>query len=288
MTPRYVEARRRPTALFEADPLLGWRNRRNVSVVHESYEFVASYQTDDRGARVTPPRRTPSEAVRVLGCSWAFGHGVADEQTFAYRLAECTGQHIVNAAVSGYSPSQALMLMQCEKDVTRYHATVYVWVPDQLVRMAGRPEWLKLNARHVPSDAFQPRHILNGGKVELAPPMSFADESAVEAEDDWYLTFLERSLTALVLQAMSLFCRARGQEFRVLVPPLRHDREVVEAAEMVVRLEALGVDVVDMTARPSPRCFYRLDGHPTEGWHQMVAAHLRTVLNLDMTSGTAT
>jgi hypothetical protein len=92
----------------------GWELRRSWRGRDPS---GAPITLDAEGRRVTPHRTAGKAGRRVvmLGDSIAFGTGVADGQTFAYRLAELDpGLEVANLAVPGYGTDQALLRLARE------------------------------------------------------------------------------------------------------------------------------------------------------------------------------
>ena len=54
----------------------------------------------------------PNGSLLVVGCSFTFGWGVSDEETFAARLQERLPLQVVNHGVTGYGTYQSLLLLE--------------------------------------------------------------------------------------------------------------------------------------------------------------------------------
>ena len=110
----------------EPDPLLGWRNRRNVSGPYGGDEFLTRVSLNEAGRR-DPPRRGTARLhplqVAILGDSQAFGDGVEDDQTFA-ALLDGPGIEVRNHAVLGYGTDQELLAFECDSRTDRPEVVV--------------------------------------------------------------------------------------------------------------------------------------------------------------------
>ncbi len=107
----------------EPDPLLGWRNRRNLAGPYGGDEFLTRVTLNGAGRRDPPARpdriqegpaagrRAPVREIAVLGDSQAFGDGVEDHETFA-ALLDGPPRIVRNYAVPGYGTDQELLLFQ--------------------------------------------------------------------------------------------------------------------------------------------------------------------------------
>lgn len=103
-------------SLHRADPRIGWVL--SPDPIHSHHRLV-----DDRGAvqydviysvaggaRATSETPKSGPALIAAGCSFTFGHGLNDRDTWPWRLQEnLPGYHVVNAGCMGYGTDQALM-----------------------------------------------------------------------------------------------------------------------------------------------------------------------------------
>ena len=106
-----------------------------------------TYSIDANGLREIPaavqgrPRK-----VAFFGCSFMFGHGVADDQTLSYYFVQDSSGAFegFNFAGEGWGPHQ--MLREIENGFVRRVAgvpdlAIYEVIPDHLRRVAGRAPW---------------------------------------------------------------------------------------------------------------------------------------------------
>ena len=101
---------------YDAD--LGWQLTPGWSGTHHHYDYDVEYDIDANGFRVDPHAGTTGPRVAVLGDSFTFGLGVANDETFVSRLnAENeTRQNYLNLSVPGYSTDQELLLFRKTAD----------------------------------------------------------------------------------------------------------------------------------------------------------------------------
>lgn len=77
--------------------------------------FDVRYGFDALGHRVTPLSTQPTQAeILVFGCSFSFGHGLEDEETWAWLLGKALGPawRITNYAYKGFGAQQMLTLLE--------------------------------------------------------------------------------------------------------------------------------------------------------------------------------
>jgi hypothetical protein len=121
--------------------------------------FDFSFQLDSHGRRAIPaaatsPRPEKPRVVLLLGCSYTFGTGVRDDETFAHWLQLKLGKRylVVNAAVPSTSALHAIGMLR-EKEIFlpglpgEVAHVVYTLIPDQVFRVAGKGRWLLDEAR---------------------------------------------------------------------------------------------------------------------------------------------
>ncbi|WP_172387260.1 hypothetical protein [Streptomyces sp. MNP-20] len=274
--------------MFQPDPLLGWSHLARVKAVHPSFEFRARYTIDDFGRRSTGYMGETSE-VAILGCSWAFGHGVNDAETFAARLHRERGISIHNYACMGYGPTQAYLQLLHRIDLNQAVAkdglVAYFWVPDQLMRAWRRLEWITLNSWVNPHGPSHP--VFDLVNEELHHSGLVGHEGAVVDHPllPGVVARTEWRMTIGLVRAMHELVSATGRRFMAIVPPLP-DRKSNQATgkKLTALLMESGVPCITMNHeanlrhRDSNSLFYRFDEHPTAAWHAVVSNSLAKAL----------
>jgi hypothetical protein len=144
------------TEFYTKDELLGWAPRKSTRTRSTRYQhgrkvFDAAYTSDANGLRVSPPPGKDPRTGMVLffGCSYAFGHGLDDDQTLPYQVeTKSSGRwRTLNFGVDAYGPQHMLALVESGR-VRRIVASspryaIYEAIPQHVERVAGRTSWGK-------------------------------------------------------------------------------------------------------------------------------------------------
>lgn len=107
-----------PSGAFEGDSILGLKLNPGVYniTLNDSLTFIASH--NELGNRIVSTEQTIFDTVpkiHLFGCSFTYGYGVNDEQTFAALLQKSNPNfQIINHAVIGYGTIQAFLQLQNE------------------------------------------------------------------------------------------------------------------------------------------------------------------------------
>ncbi|SLN76845.1 SGNH/GDSL hydrolase family protein [Roseisalinus antarcticus] len=150
----------KPRLLFRPDAVLGWRLTPDHSVQVGFRENVIQHIDRDGWRRV--PNATPAKGPRVgiYGCSFTYGTGLTDEETFAARLQDARPQvRILNRGIGGHGTTQNLL--QLRRDIAQgaVDAAVFAIISDhrfrniahpQRMRQYLSPDWYHLGVEQVP------------------------------------------------------------------------------------------------------------------------------------------
>lgn len=94
----------------------GWANRASTTAVYGEAEFHVEVTHNALGFRgpEVPPEKPPGELrVLMLGDSFTYGIGVADDETFSAQLEKLDARlEILNSGVNGYGTAQELLLLR--------------------------------------------------------------------------------------------------------------------------------------------------------------------------------
>lgn len=278
-----------PNQLNVRDPILGYRL---APLVSDKAEDLV-YSTDAHGLRVSPP---PAEldrrrgCVLFFGCSYTFGEGVSDAQTFAYLVETKTGgrYRTRNFGVGGSGPHYALAQLETgmvEKaaECRPTHAVELV-LPHHLVRVSG-----KFAVRFGPRYALNPAGdlvrdgSLNRTGIEFVLDMLRYSSAVYFARFGHDTRPPDRSdidLTLEVLKSLraGLLERFPGLEFHVLY----WNDEPAEpiAAELGRELGGLGVPVHELSSflpeitNADSGAYLRGDHHPSPWAHEKIADYV--------------
>ncbi len=260
--------------------------------------YDARYTIGDDGFRVTPkPDLPPIRRVNLMGCSVAFGEGLNDDQTVAYHMQKrLPGTQFKSFAIHGYGMHQALAILESGRD-TRGQVNLLLTAPWHAERSAcvpafalGSPRY-RLNADgHVTRDGvcggieyYPLSRLLSLSKIYTLIKSVTAQRQGQDPQIDLYLGLIRR-IVALSTErqqtAVVAYMRAQENWFTG-----RYDN-----AKVIAALQAMGVDVVDVTLAPRAEDvdpsfhLHPLDEHPSakasEAGAALLASPLRRALRL--------
>jgi lysophospholipase L1-like esterase len=151
------------------DPVLGYGPNEKMRIASRRVKggaviYDVLYSRDQAGRRITPDRGDKADtAILLFGCSFTFGEGLNNEETFAWQLGEILGKRfqVFNCGFGGYGPHQMLALVtsgRLDALMRRYEHVYafYLIIPGHAVRCIGLSPW----------DQSGPRYILKNGALK--------------------------------------------------------------------------------------------------------------------------
>lgn len=93
-----------------SDPILGYRNASGIFDFKYPSGRKFTVRHDDFGAR--NPNFMTDPDISFYGCSFTYGYGVNDTETYPYFVGELSGKKVRNAGCNGYGLTQAYLKMQ--------------------------------------------------------------------------------------------------------------------------------------------------------------------------------
>jgi hypothetical protein len=286
-------------ALHQNHPRFGWVNRAEVEVEDRHYDYRVRYRTNGRGERhnqnppeiswgdgaFSPLTDTAQPDVVCLGCSFTFGQGVEDWETYAARWQEIKQRknpewrgRVVNGGVNGWGTVQVLlrleeMLKDESPEVDGIPPMIaYGFLPLHAGRNDRRRDWLAMLAA-----SGRGKPVLRQQEGAWVFDKLIGVESGVEA--DLELEKREIATTLGCIAQMEQACDGAGVSFYCLL--LGEDRMLETPAQLTAAAvreycELQGIPVVDLTDFQAER--HPHDGHPTASWHRRVAERLEQVM----------
>jgi hypothetical protein len=245
-----------PTSIYRLDDRLGIAHVPNTRAVHRTAEFSVTYSIDADGRRVMPVPPTPVSTVAIIGDSFTFGWGVADDETYPAVLAAGEWRHrrVVNASANGWGLTQFYVTLLDLLAADSPPLEVFVsLISDDLKRSHLRPPY--------PPEQRRRLELVDGTLVSrtLQPGPDPAETPQLLQQ--------EADLARDTLLAMARACKARGVLFGVF---LLDDRVSGAFPPLVVHaLGAEGVPVLDLTRLAIPR--HGKDLHPNVEGHRAIA-----------------
>lgn len=238
-----------PIGIFEDDPVLGYRHKRDIVGTHLDLDFSVSYTLGPNGSRVIPEPSHSRGRIVFVGGSYTFGHGVEDSETFPALLARDYWPEwtVKNRAVAGYGTAHAYLNLKQELDGdSPPEAIVYPFLNGHIVRNYISEEWLgaiSIFGRHHPHFEIESGQLSYLGIVGVEESKA---KGVATAE-------MERDLTILLIKEMQRLCRERGVAFFVILLPGEKWPPAVAAS-----LYQLDHTPLDLSA-------YRLKGFANDG-----------------------
>lgn len=135
-----------PAYLRQAWDECGWGWERGEYTSEENSEVIQHVDEDGlRRSRATS-KPNASRKVAIFGCSFTFGCGVEDRETFPYLLNERFANTVFdNYGVSGFGAYQVLLAMRQVLRQKHYDLVVYDMIPLHLTRNVDRRIWGNLS-----------------------------------------------------------------------------------------------------------------------------------------------
>jgi len=253
----------------------------------EQHQFCATHTEDSLRATRLSELDSVSKEIHLYGCSLTYGYGVADSQTFAWRLQKHFKHHEVrNYGVSAYSLTQMFERMK--------HAYVKGKRPDLAIisyasfhdeRNAMLRHWRKsLMFREndfvgskdieVPSHRMKWGRMFKGKQKLSWKPWPLMQMSALvhatergwnEMEFSWIKT---RIISFALMGEIHRWCKARN--IPLLVAGMDHNEFTQRA---MTYFERIGLYTVDLAMDDSlcGMTFQPLDPHPSALAHKQIA-----------------
>ncbi len=279
----------------QPDPGLGWRTRPGVFPSHESGHVPMTFWPD--GSRATAPMPAPgpvqtTDEVIIVGCSFAEGYSVRDDEVFAWKLQQRFPKlRFRDFAVPGYGTYQSLLMLQrllggtAEQPGARPKLVIYGFLPTHAERSVLT--YPTLNAlRGFGGERFSPPHVeIHNGELaryapSVVPDWPFEGDSA--AVTLLHSSFLRAKLagreqyeipaTRILMRHMQEAANRAGSHLLVATlwadgpPGPRENQQMREN----MRLD--GIEEMDVTYRGPERDPRKLqvggNGHPGAVVHQ--------------------
>jgi hypothetical protein len=305
----------------QRDDEIGFVAARNARTLRRHLGTGVRYHifTDDRGARVNAPgdRTPPRIDVLTIGCSFSWGHGIENEQTFSEVLRRRMGVAVANLAMGSYGTVHSLLLLRRHLDL-RPRVIVYGFIDDHLrrnlspcapsyapfcapvahVALGGGvptiqpPKWEHFTTEQnrdfyndvTMTDRFSFRDVLWRARVDLfrvreSAAITFPDTPAIRAASmDW-----------LMGQIAAEARRAEASLLVVYIPALSRGATGLPPEALVNAVKAHGGTLVDLTPRiiqyhaderSPPLVLSPADLHPNAVAHALVADELERTIRL--------
>ncbi len=271
-------------ARFDAE--LGWSYIPNLSTVQVigTEQRKVAVNIDDNGFRVRAPgvRHDPkAPTLLVIGDSYAMGHGVPYEETFAGRLESMPDFpfQVVNLGVEGYGTDQTLLILKRYFKKFNAKAVVYTYIDETIARNVNYDR--RIFTRHMRVIGTKPLFALrwDGTLYLQKKPVRFDHYhysrlwACIQVVWSRWGPKRGTRLTRALVQEMKDYLESNGAIFIVVCWFQRlNPRPTLGPGEFPFR--GMDLNLIDTTAHPPPGwSTWRIPGdeHPDARAHLHVA-----------------
>jgi hypothetical protein len=234
--------------------------RKNASARQFCKDFDVNYHTDADGWRSMPTPRSAGrpDEVWFFGCSYTFGVGVEDNQTYPFLLASRAWPElrVRNFGVAGYGTTNVYLNLRDQfSRGQKPRAVLYGWI-----RFHPSRNYLR-RSNFINSVSLIPKFEVKNGRLVDFGMVPRGEATLVEGPD---LAASEFQITVALIQEMARMCRARGVPFVVLVLDEMNERTTAAL------LGEPGLDILDVGHVSNS--YFVNDMHPNSIWHGAVAS----------------
>ena len=148
-----------PRLLFRPDPVIGW-SLTSGHAVRVGFRGRILQHIGPDGWRFMTERPKIGPRVAVYGCSFTYGTGLADDETFTAQLQRALPEmRILNRGIGGHGTVQNLLQLRRDIKNGAVDAAVFALISDhrfrniahpQRMRQYLNPNWYRLGVEHVP------------------------------------------------------------------------------------------------------------------------------------------
>jgi hypothetical protein len=283
---------------FQPHPHLGYAPKpsstiNSCKIIEPDTIYCAQYIVDKSGRRQMPMSDSATAHLMFFGCSYTYGEGVNNTETFTHLLAHTLPNYqVYNYAYSGYGPQQTLAKLEfghIASEVSQQRGyCVYMLLPEHISRAAGAPYYIQGWGTSSPHYAMQADSLVYFPNHKAWRPTYVAFQrflgwcglgSFVYPPPKTY-THQEVDLTVAILkeaQARYLALYPEGHFVVALPPAISNEENFIQIANA---LTMQGVSIWDFHSAfhlNSPWAIYG-DGHLSTKGHQEVAKLLSSYI----------
>jgi hypothetical protein len=271
---------------YQPDPELGWINRPGQYDMAASGSAPFRYTNWTQGRRATSENPAAADDPRphliVVGDSYAYGYGLGDADTFAWRVQQNHPElQVSNYGTPGYGTYQSYIAMDRALDCKPPNPSVlYLLNGFHESRNVADPSWIRV-VRHPDNGVFFRYAVLSNGALEGRSSSGDAiwslshklrtvamAEEYYEMAEAWTRVHNQRAVTQAILTRMEHSTQLSGAKFTVILFDLEpKDRQVYRQF-----LTARGIAFIDCDhPELKDKTYRQADGHPNAKLNQLLA-----------------
>jgi len=258
--------------MHRPDPQIGWvLSSDPIQIPHRLVDKQGAVQYDvvysvEGGQRRTSQQEVRGPALIAAGCSFTFGHGLVDADTWPWLLQEhLPDVHVMNLGCMGYGTDQALLAAERQVLQSNGHTTAVVlgFADFQIERNRSTQGWMSLvYPFSKPLFGVSPDGIQYKRQVRFLSAGSWADHSALLGH---VLNTLgnriygipsheeARELTAALLVTFAKRFASHGVRLAVVMLPYNGDRSSQSQVDQTVIINRLRAAQIPVLVPDFPR-----------------------------------
>lgn len=265
----------KPRLLFRPDPVLGWGLTPDHCVRVGFRDDVIQRIGPDGWRCVPGAGNTDRPNLAIYGCSFTYGTGLADDETFTALLQHDLPElNILNRGVGGHGTVQNLL--QFRRDIAKglVDAAVFAIISDHRFRNVAHPvrmqaflnpEWYTLGVEHVPVMRREQSGQVRIEYIKLWQPILQRGGFNVFLPDEYMVT----AATLAVLEEVTAFAATHRIPIRfALLDQLDPAFNSVVTARFPTTLDV-------SVPHDADHAFLPMDIHPNVKANQLFATRLR-------------
>jgi hypothetical protein len=295
-----------------ADPLLGWalksgplEFRHTLSDENGKVQFDVIYSVVNGQRRTslsTDAKRTEGPVLIAAGCSFTFGHGLNDQDSWPWQLQERLPRYrVMNTADLGYGTDQALMAAERQVKLSpgRTAAVILGFGDFQIERNRASQAWLfvfqpfakPLFAIGPDGRAVYKRQVRFWSPPVLSESDLFAHAMNIAANRGYGIVSHQgaRRLTAALIRTFAERFQAAGIRLAVVMLPWAADQGREPRADRAFIIESLRAAHIPTLTPDFPRLpngrldvqrfmVSQIDKHPNREYDQILVSQLEPFL----------
>ncbi len=271
---------------YRPDPELGWINREGEYDMAAPDRTPFRYTNWSEGRRATSQSPAPQDDARpravVVGDSYAYGYGLADVDTFAWRMQQNHPEfQVSNYGTPGYGTYQSYISMDRALDNHPGGSVYYLLNGFHESRNVADPSWIRV-VHHPDNGVFFPYAVLSDGALEGRQSNGDAiwflshklrtvamAEEYYEMAEAWLRVHDKQAVTQAILIRMEHAAQLSGAKFTVILfdldPKDRAAYRQYLASKSIVFIDCDHPELNDKSYRQP-------DGHPNAKLNERLAA----------------
>lgn len=254
--------------IWQLDERYGFSHIAKKVGTHETADYKVTYTIGKDQERFIPAKPDVERKILFLGGSYAFGQGVADDESYPAILGHNYWNQwaIENRAVMAWGTAHALLaLSDALESETPPTAVIYGMIPHHVTRNYIRRSWVKgLAGYGLKHPHFELKESILEYQGVVGPDQSAEDSPVVRQK--------ELALTAAMLTALQEKSAESGIPFIiVLLPKIRV--EMGWPPQLIRHMTESGMNVLDISEMQLER-FSDNDRHPNIKDHERIAEQI--------------